>query len=443
MAIFRWIPYTFVFICCTLLLSAPLRAAEANTLRVGVAKLEITPQNLAKVNPNDFGDFVGVHDPIFARVLLLDNGRNTAALLSLDLNQTGNTDVLRARIQKELGIPADNVMVSITHNHSAPMIGRPSPGSVAKSMGPEIDAYSNFVSDRIVAALKQAKAALQPARLGYGAGRADVNVNRDLYTPKGYVYGHNLDGPSDKTVWVQKFETLSGEPIAVLFNYGVHPVTTRREKMISGDLPGAAERYVEQSFGNKVVALYTMGPAGDQDPKIYDLPPGGSSSAAKDPHPGAFEIMNAQGFMIGAEAVRVANEIKPSITSVKLEASQRVFTCPFKPDGRQVQYFQPGDDPARLPGMPVRLGLILIDRVALAAVSGEVLTNVYFHLRRSSPLSNTILVSMANDSSGYLVEDAAYDKPSSPVRGTAAARGCVEDGIVNGMTEMIDIALRK
>ena len=335
-------------------------------------------------------------------------------------------------------------MVSITHNHSAPMIGRPSPGGVAKSMGAEIDAYSAFVSDRVVAALKQAKAALQPARMGYGAGSADVNVNRDLYTPKGYVYGHNLDGPSDKTVWVQKFETLTGEPIAVLFNYAVHPVTTRREKMISGDLPGAAERYVEQSFGNKVVALYTMGPAGDQDPKIYDLPPGGSSTAAKDPRPGTFEIMNAQGFMIGAEAVRVANEIKPSITSVKLEASQRVFTCPFKPNGREVQYFQPGDgDPAKLPGVPVRLGLILIDRVAFAAVSGEVLTNIYFHLRGPRRWATPSWCRMANDSSGYLVEDAAYDKPSQPVRGTAAARGCVEDGIVNGMTEMIDAALRR
>jgi hypothetical protein len=442
MRIFHLFTHVFGFACCALLLSAPLRAAEAS-LRVGVAKVDITPQSLVKVNPNDFGDFAGVHDPIFARVLVLDNGRNTAALLSLDLNQTGNSDALRERIRKEVGIPADNVMVSITHNHSAPMIGKPSPGGVAKSMGAEIDAYSAFVSDRVVAALKQAKAALQPARLGYGAGSADVNVNRDLYTPKGYVYGHNLAGPSDKTVWVVKFESASGEPIAVLFNYGVHPVTTRREKLISGDLPGAAERYVEQSFGNKVVALYTMGPAGDQDPKIYDLPPGGSSTAAQDPRPGTFEIMNAQGFMIGAEAVRVANEIKPSITAVKLEASQRVFTCPFKPNGREVQYFNPGDDPAKLPGVPVRLGLILIDRVALAAVSGEVLTNIYFHLRKSSPLSATILVSMTNDSSGYLVEDAAYDKPSQPVRGTGAARGCIENGIVNGMTEMIDTALRK
>ncbi len=437
------ITHSFGVACCALLLSAPLRATEANALRVGAAKVDITPQSLVKVNPNDFGDFAGVHDPIFARVLVLDNGRNTAALLSLDLNQTGNSDALRQRIQKEIGIPADNVMVSITHNHSAPMIGKPSPGGVAKSMGAEIDAYSSFVSDRVVAALKQAKAALQPTRMGYGAGHADVNVNRDLYTPKGYVYGHNLAGPSDKTVWVQKFESLAGEPIAVLFNYGVHPVTTRREKLISGDLPGAAERYVEQSFGDKVVALYTMGPAGDQDPKIYDLPPGGSSSAAKDPRPGTFEIMNAQGFMIGAEAVRVANEIKPSITAVKLEASQRVFTCPFKPNGREVQYFIPGDDPAKLPGVPVRLGLILIDRVALAAVSGEVLTNIYFHLRKSSPLSNTILVSMTNDSSGYLVDDAAYDKPTHPVRRTGAARGGVRNSHVHGKTEKIEAAQRK
>ena len=438
--------------CATLGLSATPHAAEtaapraagAPALRVGVAKVDITPQSLVKVNPNDFGDFVGVHDPIFARVLVLDDGRTTAALVSLDLNQAGDTRAVRERIQREVGIPADNVMISVTHNHSAPMLGKPSAGGVAKSMGAETDAYTATVNDSMVAALKQARSSLQPARMGSGAGHADINVNRDLYTSKGYVYGHNVDGPSDKTVWVLKFETAAGEPLALLFNYGVHPVTTRRERMVSGDIPGAAERYVEQQSGGKVVALWTLGPAGDQDPKVYDLPPGGSAAAAKDPRPGNYDIMNAQGFMIGAEVVRVAAEIRPSVSAPKLEAAQRVITCPFKPNVRDVQYFLPGEgDPAKLTGMPVRLGLILIDRVALAAVSGEVLTNIYYHLRKASPLQETILVSMANDNSGYLVEDAAYDKPSQPTRGTAAARGCVENGIVNGLTEMIDTALRK
>jgi hypothetical protein len=408
----------------------PLRAAEANALRVGVARVDITPTSLIKVNPNDFGDFAGVHDPIFARALIIDNGRNTVALVSLDLNQVGGTLPVRERIQKELGIPANHIILSPSHNHSAPLLGNPTPGAVAKTGGAEVDAYTRIVNDRIVAALRQAKAALQPARLGLGTGHADVNVNRDFYTPQGWKYGVNEGGPSDKTVWVLKFERPSGEPIAVLFNYGVHPVVTRREKLVSGDLPGAAERYVEQQYDDKVVALWTLGPAGDQDPRIYDLP--------LTQKPGAFDVMNAQGFMIGAEVVRVAGMIRPTIAAAKVEADERVFSCPLKQGAREQQYFQAGAlQREQITSVPVRLGVIMIDNIALTAVAGEVATNIYSHLKRASPLANTILVSMANDNTGYFVDDASYDTPTSAATNTPAARGCVENGIVNGLVDMI------
>jgi hypothetical protein len=341
---------------------------------------------------------------------------------------------VRERIQKELGIPATHIIISVSHNHSAPLLGNPTPGAVAKTGGAEVDAYTRLVNDRIVAALKQAKAALQPARLGVGTGHADVNVNRDFYTPQGWKYGVNESGPSENTVWVLKFETPAGEPIAVLFNYAVHPVVTRREKLVSGDLPGAAERYVEQQSGDKVVALWTLGPAGDQDPRIYDLP--------LTQRPGAFDVMNAQGFMVGAEVVRVASLIRPTISAAQVAADERVISCPFKQGAKEQQYFQVGNlTREQITSVPIRLGLIMIDRVALTAVSGEVATNIYSHLRKASPLADTIMVSMANDNTGYYVDDASYDTPTSEVTNTPAARGCAEGGIVNGLVEMINAFL--
>jgi hypothetical protein len=41
-------------------------------------------------------------------VLVLDNGANTAAIVALDLIETGDTTPGRQRIQRELGIPADH-----------------------------------------------------------------------------------------------------------------------------------------------------------------------------------------------------------------------------------------------------------------------------------------------------------------------------------------------
>jgi hypothetical protein len=114
------------------------------------------------------------------------------------------------------------------------------PTAVGSRTGPEVAAYTATVNDRIVAALRQAKSSLQPVRLGLGTGSADVSINRDVFTSQGWQMGFNPNGPSDKTVWVVKFEKPSGEPIAVLFNYAVHSTVTLGNQVVSGDLAGAA-----------------------------------------------------------------------------------------------------------------------------------------------------------------------------------------------------------
>jgi hypothetical protein len=56
--------------------------------------------------------------------------------------------------------------------------------------------------------------------------------------PQGSITGQsrpaaNPDLPSDKTVWVVKFETVSGEPIAFFVNYAVHGVAMSPENSSS------------------------------------------------------------------------------------------------------------------------------------------------------------------------------------------------------------------
>jgi neutral ceramidase len=96
-------------------------------------------------------------------------------------------------------------------------------------------------------------------------------------------------------------------------NYAVHSVVAgQRNSLITGDLAGAAERFVERSYDDKVVALWTMGPAGDQNPEIN------MSVAAdginKDPAKNramANEVMDAEGLTVGAEVIQTANRTKP------------------------------------------------------------------------------------------------------------------------------------
>ena len=436
-------------------------AADSGALRVGAAKVDITPKDLTKLEPITLGggDFDGVHDPIFARALVLDSGSGPVAIVAIDAVHLMDMMPLRQRIQSELGIAADHIVITASHDHSAPRLG--GGGPFFKAVSPEQDAYMAATNDKIVDALKRAKSSMQPARMGLGTGSADVNVNRDMYQPpRGWGAGYNPAGKSDKTISVVKFETLTGEPIAILFNYAVHSIVTLNTIAVSSDLAGTAAHLIEQRYNDKVVALFTIGAAGDQNPKFSGTipgPAGGTPAPVRPPAvasaPGAtppaskppaapdrtqirqlaYQAMDAEGFILGSEVLRVTNQIQARTTAPRIAAAESQFLCPAKPEKMSDVYtYQDFKD-----GVPIRVGVILVDQIAFTWVSGEVVTNIYWHLKSVSPLANTIMITLANGRAGYLVDDATYDTPNFEVNTTPVLRGCAENGIVNGLVDLI------
>ena len=83
----------------------PSPGVATGKLRAGAARVDITPSNLTNLNPFG-GTWSGVHDPIYARILVLDNGDTKAAIIATDLIEVGDTTEVRERIQRELGIRA-------------------------------------------------------------------------------------------------------------------------------------------------------------------------------------------------------------------------------------------------------------------------------------------------------------------------------------------------
>ena len=72
-------------------------------LRAGAAKVDITPQELEGLTNLWQHPFEGVHDPIFLRALVVENGINTAAIVAADLVEFGDTCAIRTRMERELG----------------------------------------------------------------------------------------------------------------------------------------------------------------------------------------------------------------------------------------------------------------------------------------------------------------------------------------------------
>jgi hypothetical protein len=421
--------------------------ADAGTLQVGAARVDITPPADAALQMSGYSGrkqgFQGIHDRIHARAIVLHDGASYAAIATWELIGIPNAvwSQITERVAKETGIAPEMLLVAGVHSHSAP-----SPAGMYGPSDPKAAEFTAKAVDGLVEAVRQAKANLQPARVGVGAGRAYVNINRREYSPeRGWQLGFNPEFPSDKTVEVVRFESPSGKPIALFINYPVHAVVMGPANLqLSADLAGATSRFVENHYQRKpgseprgdtgsglrlrpeeasdsVVAVWTSGAAGDQNPV--------SLSTGSD-----FTMVDALGKILGEEALRVSSRVRTT-PNVRLRGAQQVVTCPGRRLARDPQtkeYKSTDADPVN-----IRLGLLMINEIALAGVSGEVLTGISRHLRQDSPFAHTIMVTHANGSSGYIPDDAAFDQITYEITTTRLKPGCAENAIVNGFLDLM------
>ena len=95
--------------------------APPSNLKAAVAKVDITPADGTPV-VGHVRQVSGVRDPLSAVLLLLDDSRTKAAILTLDLLGTGGdmTPRLREAIGTGTGISDGNIMIAASHNHSGP-----------------------------------------------------------------------------------------------------------------------------------------------------------------------------------------------------------------------------------------------------------------------------------------------------------------------------------
>lgn len=448
--------FALVFGSC---FSVSAQTKEATPFKAGAAKVDITPK------PEDYPDHItGVHDNLYVRAMVIDNGSTQAALVSIDAPgvSTNIWQKYTGRIEKELGIPELNIFISSSHSHSAMMGG---PGN-----DPKMALYASNVDKAVIEAVRQAKAKVQSARVAYGAGTSYLNVNRDAIDPvtRLWYQGSNNEGPSDKTVAVIKFETLTGEPIAVYYNYAMHPNTMFMSGVLSGDFPGMASKYVEEYYGDKIVALWSMGAAGDQNPfsfrpmmdvgkfktnaalasgKAKDeaeaIMMGSSMDVQVDPKLLArqAQMISSLGQILGEEILRVMDLSKRYDAKISITSDQKMITCPGRKRTNTGREGAPG---TYVNGDPVniRLSLLKIGDIALTGVDAELYNQIGQRIKEESTFAKTIVATMTNGeaNSGYVPSDDAFGKYTFQVLSSRLQPGHAESDIVNGLVDMMEKA---
>jgi neutral ceramidase len=256
----RFICLSFLFIVGVAL---SVEGAELGKLRVGAARLDITPSEDALPPP-----YTTIHDHIYVRAIVVDNGDKRIAIVSKDgsgIDSDSWTNVSQ-RIARDEHIPSDNLLVAGTHSHSAPGGG---PGGGAGS-DPNALAFAKMIENAVLTAVHQAAANLRLARVKFGTGQSFLNVSSNEWLPLQNRYIIASDPtrtlPSDHRVPVVEFEDLNGGPIAIFINFAAHATVFNAGggTQVSADFPGFTSRYIEQIFNDKVVAVWTSGAAGDQ-----------------------------------------------------------------------------------------------------------------------------------------------------------------------------------
>ncbi|MEY4643137.1 MAG: hypothetical protein RLZZ227_3131 [Pseudomonadota bacterium] len=423
--------------------------AQANApLRAGAAKVDITPAVESLPEP-----YLGIHDALYARAIVIDNGTTRAALVTLDAGGIPG-DLWRsvsARVEAELAIPSTQLLLTATHTHSAPR-----------------QQQADYV-DRIVQAIAQAAENLQPARMAWGTGLSYINVNRTMVDPQTgrWREGPNYAGPSDKTVAVVAFTTLDDAPIAVYYNYAVHGVIAGQLDEVSGDIPGASSRYIEQALGDAAVAVWSLGAAGDQNPiffqQTYDLRririedyasrgedisntmlPGGMGLDRNDPQ--VATLMNQQrqmlltmGQMLGEEVLHVMRAgLERPLGDTTIFGQQATLTCPGRrrtDSGREGApgTYEDGDD------VNILLSLLSIGDIQFGGVNAEIFNPIAQRLKAQAPYKRTMMVTLTNGTanSGYIPHDAAFGYHTFEVLSSRLKPGCAETGIVNGLLDLM------
>lgn len=434
------------------------------TLRAGAARVDITPP----ADPAHPQSGKYAHEKLYVRAIVLDNGSTRAALIGAD--QGGLSEVIwhaaSKQIAAELNCPVENIVMSATHSHSAWGPGG-FPGM--RGLRPDPHAPPPPIVGQILDAVRQARAKLQPARVGYGTGKSFLNVNRDAIDSDTHLWtqGPNLDGPSDKTVAVVEFLAPSGEPIAAYMDYAMHPVNGFLAGLTSADFAGATARYVEQAFDDKMVAVFAQGASGDQNPLYLRAGTNAMASQTGVPITGfvlkreqveaplrdgkikagpvdpkvedALEhVMDSEGTLLGEEVIRVMSNIKRLDASPGIAAAQNIVTCPGRNRLDNAREGTPGTYEDGAP-VDIRLGVMRIGNIALTSVDAELYSPIGQRLKRESPLANTFMVTLANGraDSGYIPNDTAFGALTFQVLGSRLKPGCAETAIVNGLLNLI------
>lgn len=233
--------------------------SQISPLSIGWAKVNFTPKSptsTAGYGVRKGALYTSVHDSIFVRAIVIDNGTTKAAIVAADLLiiPPAVTEQLKTKL-KATGIPFEQVYFGATHTHNS--MGGWSGGIVGELFGGKFKSENvTWIADAIVKAVQLAQKDVKPASIGYHEIADTARIRNRLI--KG--------GPVDPYLRTVQFVRNDGKK-ALLCSYAAHSTITSSDNIVlSRDYPGVLVDSLEK--GEADFAVFMSGAVGSMSPNI-------------------------------------------------------------------------------------------------------------------------------------------------------------------------------
>jgi hypothetical protein len=365
------------------LLTLVIPVLGSAALNVGIGKADMTPPvgtPSAGYRERQGEGMQGVHDPLLASALFIDNEKQKIVLCSVD--HLGFTyemvqEVIQ-QVQREPGLAQCAIYIASSHTHSGggaylniPLVGE----TLAGVYRPNI---TQFYIAKAVEAIIQASRHPVPAKVGLGYGKAG-----DLSTYRGHW---PLGSAPLSDVAIIKVTQLDGSPLAVLFNYAIHPTVLKSQnRLFSSDFVGYARTHLKSLLGPDLQPIYFNGAQGDIDPVIFN---------EKD----RFDSCDQIGQSLAKTVEKIWSETETS-DSLDIKTQRDPYT--FKPQATPFGLVLPLDH------YKSEMNLIVLNQShAFITIPGELSSLYDRHLKEVGDglgYLHTSIFGLTNDAHGYII----------------------------------------
>lgn len=353
-------------------------------LQVGVGKRIVTPDPLLPVS-GGIGPGSPTNqklDDLWVRAMVLEKGDTRVAIVGSDF--LGFPKVLGDRVREQVkGIPAENIIIGVTHTHSAPdMYGFPDEEG---NFGIDLK-YVDWVCKQIADAINEALDNLQPASLKIATDEAQERIAFNYYAPKLY----------DPRCSVVQAIGKDEKTIVTLVNYAIHPEVLGSDQGIcSPDMIGPFYRRIEEKAGG--MAIFMNGAQG-----------GMVTADVRDPetdeHIQTWEECQRIGNLLADESLRIVKGA-PVQESPRLECYAREFSFPIDSELLKMilnvsplEYKGDGEN-----SISTQVNLVNLGNAQILTIPGEALPNIGYYLKRKMHGEHNLLFGLTNDGFGYIL----------------------------------------